>query len=90
MFNAHLPQASAARLSPRESEVHREEKLRLYQAERQRWALRHARMKRDKARGDVDEFIQFALIWVPFGGAPTAEIFQRFGMSRERFGEILW
>jgi len=38
---------------------------------------------------DVDDFVAFARIWAPYGGAPEDEIFIRFGMTRNRFDEML-
>ncbi|GAF45551.1 hypothetical protein RW1_022_01310 [Rhodococcus wratislaviensis NBRC 100605] len=44
-------------------------------------------LSRDK---DTDDVVAFARTWAPYGGAPTSEIFVRFGMSRSRFVDRLW
>lgn len=36
------------------------------------------------------ELVMFARMWLPYGGAPAEEIFERFGMSNRRFREVLW
>jgi hypothetical protein len=66
-------------------------------------ASRHARRDRWK-RGNVaylsreqaipvrhaTDIVMFAHVWVPYGGAPAEEIFERFGMTTRRFIEALW
>lgn len=35
------------------------------------------------------EIVLLAQTWIPYGGPPTEEIFERFGMSPQRFTEVL-
>lgn len=39
---------------------------------------------------DPQDFIGFAHSWLPYGGAPDEDIFEKFGMTRARFIERLW
>ena len=39
---------------------------------------------------ETQDYIDFALKWVPYGGAPVSDIFVRYGMSKARFIEELW
>lgn len=39
---------------------------------------------------EAQDFVEYALEWAPYGGAPTEEIFLRFGMTGARFTERLW
>lgn len=36
------------------------------------------------------QLITFALAWAPFGGPPSDEIFERYGMTLRRFLDVLW
>jgi hypothetical protein len=52
--------------------------------------LRQRRAKGRHRQSEAQEIFRFAQIWIPFGGAPSGEIFQTFGMSRQRFLQKLW
>ncbi|MEU2006773.1 hypothetical protein ACH47B_37155 [Rhodococcus sp. NPDC019627] len=39
---------------------------------------------------EAQDFVEYALEWAPYGGAPTEETFLRFGMTGARFTERLW
>jgi len=43
-----------------------------------------------QVRTETDVIVHFARIWAPYGGAPTEEVFQTFGISRQQFNDKLW
>ncbi|MHA4854288.1 hypothetical protein L1080_032830 [Rhodococcus sp. MSC1_016] len=58
-------------------------------------AARHRRLKERRVGvrsqpSEELEILRFAEIWAPFGGPPPDEIFQRFGMKKDRFTQRLW
>lgn len=48
------------------------------------------RHKQARPRTDADAIIHIALIWAPYGGVPTEEIFVKFGVSQTQFIADLW
>ncbi|MGH3804039.1 MAG: hypothetical protein ACRDTD_28675, partial [Pseudonocardiaceae bacterium] len=38
---------------------------------------------------DIEDYLEFARRWAPFGGPPEDEVFLNFGMSRARFNDRL-
>jgi hypothetical protein len=63
-----------------------------------RYRRHHDRLRAAWLRGqgqtqlttEAEDFVEFALKWAPFGGAPAEETFVLFGMTRARFFERLW
>lgn len=51
---------------------------------------KQARSKHRRQLSEHDIIIGFAQKWLPFGGAPDDEIFQHFGMDRQRYIDLLW
>ncbi|PBC47469.1 hypothetical protein CJ177_41610 [Rhodococcus sp. ACPA1] len=49
-----------------------------------------ANRKRNHPDIDVEQLIEFAIRWAPFGGATEEEIFVHFGITTRRFIERLW
>lgn len=39
--------------------------------------------------GDAADLLEFADMWAPYGGAPSDEIFVKFGMTKVRFLKLL-
>ncbi|AII08031.1 hypothetical protein EP51_26745 [Rhodococcus opacus] len=58
--------------------------------QRRRAATSEANRTRAHPDTEAEHLIEFASMWVPFGGATEEEILVRFGMSRRRFIERLW
>ncbi|MFC0454853.1 hypothetical protein [Rhodococcus jostii] len=57
--------------------------------DRRREAERH-RARQPKLGKEVEDILDFARTWAPFGGPPEDEIFVNFGMCPSRFAERLW
>ncbi len=64
-----------------------------YRTQRQRRRQRNEQSRRNntrRVRSETEEIVRFARIWAPYGGAPTEEIFQTFGITRQQFNDKLW
>ncbi len=57
---------------------------------RRRAELQRALLGLPHPNADPQDFIGFAHSWLPYGGAPDEDIFEKFGMTRTRFIERLW
>jgi hypothetical protein len=57
---------------------------------RRRADLQRALLGLPHPSADPQDFIGFAHSWLPYGGAPDEDIFEKFGMTRTRFIERLW
>ncbi|MFC9361272.1 hypothetical protein ACFTZB_32425 [Rhodococcus sp. NPDC057014] len=63
-----------------------------YRQFRQRRRAAQSEANRKRAHPDIEaqHLIEFAHMWVPYGGATEEEILVNFGMTRRRFIERLW
>lgn len=57
---------------------------------RRRAAWTAANHNRKHPDAEVDHLIEFAVRWVPYGGATEEEVLVTFGMTMRRFIERLW
>ncbi len=60
------------------------------QARRRRLQAVTAERIRRRVPRETEEIVGFAQMWIPYGGAPNAEIFRHFGMSASQFSVRLW
>ena len=58
--------------------------------QRRHAARRHAHRDRVHPDTEAERLIEFASMWIPFGGATEEEILVHFGMTKRRFIERLW
>ncbi|RYF50277.1 MAG: hypothetical protein EOO27_32065 [Comamonadaceae bacterium] len=58
--------------------------------QRRRAAWDDVNRKREHSDTEAERLIEFASVWVPYGGANEGNILVHFGMSRRRFIERLW
>lgn len=65
--------------------------VRAYRRQRRRRIIEEQkRQSTGRSRTEADEIIYFAHIWAPYGGAPAADTFETFGLTRRHFIEKLW
>jgi len=75
----------AQKADPMEVDVRRYRRWR----DRRREAERH-RARQPRPGKEVDDLLDFARAWAPFGGPPEEETLVNFGMCPRRFTERLW
>ncbi|WP_156517411.1 hypothetical protein [Rhodococcus sp. LB1] len=67
-----------------------EDQMHRYRQQRRRNDVQRRRRQNAAAPTEAELILHLASTWAPYGGVPEEETFQRFGLSRPQFANLLW